>query len=107
MRFCGKIGYGESAETAPGVHTNVIVEERTYRGDVVRDIKRDEPGQNLNDDLVVNNSISIVADKYAREHYFLIKYVEWEGVRWTVSAVEVKPPRLLLSIGRVYNGPTP
>lgn len=106
MRFCGKIGYGESTETAPGVHENLI-EERTYRGDVVRDIKRDEPGQNLNDDLVINNSISIVADRYANEHYHLIKYVEWQGHRWTVSAVEVKPPRLLLSIGRVYNGPTP
>lgn len=54
----------------------------------------------------MGNSISIVADKYANEHFFLIRYVMWEGVRWTVTNVEVRAPRLLLSIGSVYNGPT-
>jgi len=108
MRFSGVVGYGESSETLPGdgVHENVITEV-PYKGDVHREIGRPHPGENLNNDLSVNNSISIVADAKANEHFHKIVYVMWQGVRWTVSAVEVKPPRLLLSLGDVYNGPTP
>lgn len=106
MRFSGAVGYGEPTETSEGVWEDVI-EERTYQGDVIRNIKREEINTDLNNDLAVNNSISIVADEYAISHFFKIKYVMWEGVRWTVSAVEVRSPRLILSLGRVYNGPTP
>jgi hypothetical protein len=48
-----------------------------------------------------------MADAYANEHFFAIRYVEWAGVLWTVSMVEVQSPRLLLRLGEVYNGPTP
>lgn len=106
MRFFGVVGYGESTETSEGVWTDVITEV-TYRGDVIRDVKRSQEGPGLNDDLLVNNSISIVADEYAIAHKFNMKYVEWEGERWVISAVESKPPRLILSLGRVYDGPTP
>lgn len=106
MRFFGVVGYGESTETSEGVWKDVITEV-TYRGDVIRDNRRLQEGQGLNDDLLVNNSISIVADEYAIVHKFKIKYVEWEGERWVVSSVESKPPRLILTLGRVYNGPTP
>ena len=59
------------------------------------------------DDVSVNNSISVVADSYANQHFMNIRYVLWQGVRWTVQSVEVKHPRLILYIGTVYNGPTP
>ncbi len=106
MRFFGEVGYGESTETSPGVWEFVIT-EREYRGDVVRNTRRLESGETLNDNILVNNSISIVADDHANEHFFKIKYVGWQGIRWTVSSVEVKPPRLVLNLGGVYNGPTP
>lgn len=109
MRFFGAIGYSTgTAETPPGSGVWVDnISERSYRGDVVRNIKRDEPGENLHDDLKVNNAISIVADEHAYHHFFAIKYVVWQDVRWAVSAVEVRPPRLILNLGEVYNGPTP
>ena len=66
------------------------------------------PEKSLNNDITVGNSISIVADDdYAINHFFKIKYVRWTGVLWTVTNVEVKSPRLILSLGSVYNGPTP
>jgi hypothetical protein len=105
-RFFGRVGYGETAETAPGVHVDEIV-EYPYYGDVVRNVRNLNEGENLNKDLSVTNSISIVADAYANEHFFAIRYVEWAGVLWTVSSVEVQSPRLLLRLGEVYNGPTP
>ena len=103
-RFFGRVGYGEPLEESPGVWVDQIV-ERSYFGDVVRNMRRSNEGENLNNDLSVSNSISIVADAYANDHFFAIKYVEWAGTLWTVSNVEVQTPRLLLRLGEVYNGP--
>ena len=105
-RFFGRVGYGESVESAPGVFVDDIV-EHSYYGDVIRNSRELRQGENLNDDLSVQNSISIVADAYANDHFFAIRYVEWAGTLWTISSVEVQSPRLLLRLGEVYNGPTP
>jgi hypothetical protein len=105
-RFHGRVGYGYSVETEPGVWVDNIV-EHSYFGDVIRNTRTLREGENLNPDLSVQNSISIVADAYANDHFFAIRYVEWAGALWTVSSVEVQSPRLLLSLGEVYNGPTP
>lgn len=107
-KFYGKVGYGETVETPPdsGVWKDVITEV-SYFGDVVRNTRRSQEGDKVNNDLSVSNSISIVADEYANEHFFAIRYVEWQGALWTVSEVEVQSPRLLLRLGGVYNGPTP
>jgi hypothetical protein len=103
-KFYGAIGYGETVETVPGVWQDSIV-EHNYFGDVVRNTRRLQEGENLNNDLSVGNSISIVADAYANEHFFAIRYIQWAGTLWTVSDVEVQSPRLLLRLGGVYNGP--
>lgn len=104
MRFRGKVGYGQSVETAPGVYDDVITEV-SYFGDVVRNTRHSQEGVSVNNDLTVNNSISIVADAWAIENFFAIRYVEWAGTLWTVSDVEIQSPRLLLRLGGVYNGP--
>ena len=108
MRFFGVVGYGELSETLPGsgVWEDVITEVN-YSGDVLRDTRNLDPADKVNDDLSVNNSISIVADAQAVNHFHKIKYIVWQGIRWTVDSVEVRPPRLLLTLGGVYNGPTP
>lgn len=105
-RFFGKVGYGETVETTPGVWEDRIV-ERNYYGNVIRNTRRIEETDKLNFDLSVGNDISVVADAYAYEHLFAVRYVEWQGSLWTVSEVEVQRPRLLLRLGGVYNGPTP
>jgi hypothetical protein len=105
-RFFGRVGYGESVETTPGVWIDQIT-ERSYYGDVIRNARSLQEGENLNPDLSVRNSISIVADAYANDHFFAIRYVEWAGALWTVQSVEVQSPRLILRLGEVYNGPTP
>lgn len=105
-KFYGEIGYGESVEQSPGVWDDVIIEHKYY-GDVIRNTRKLQNGESVNDDITVNNSISIVADAYANEHFFAIRYIKWAGTRWKVSEVEVQSPRLLLRLGGVYNGPTP
>lgn len=103
-KFYGAIGYGEAVEKSPGVWEDVIV-EYDYYGDVVRNTRKLQEGDQLNDDLSVSNSISIVADAYASEHFFAIRYIRWAGTLWKVSNVEVQSPRLVLRLGGVYNGP--
>lgn len=105
-RFHGVVGYGEQVEVRPGVWDDVITEV-LYFGDVVRNTRQLESGEKVNDDLTVNNSISIVADAYANEHFFAMRYVRWAGSLWRVTDVEVQRPRLILRLGGVYNGPTP
>lgn len=103
-KFYGEIGYGETVETAPGVWEDVIT-EKSYYGDVIRNSRRLQEGEGVNNDLSVGNSISIVADAYANEHFFAIRYIRWAGTLWTVSNVDVQSPRLVLRLGGVYNGP--
>ena len=106
-KFYGEIGYmGDLVESAPGVWKEQVI-EYPYYGDVVRTARKLQDGPSVNKDLGVNNSISVVADAYANEHFFAIRYVRWMGALWTVSDVEVQSPRLLLRLGGVYNGPTP
>lgn len=106
MRFHGKVGYGETVETSPGVYQETITERDAY-GDVIRASRAMTEGEQVNQSLSVGNSISIVADAYASEHILAMRYVTWQGVRWTVTDVSVERPRLVLSLGEVYNGPTP
>lgn len=109
-RFYGEIGYADDTVESPadsGVWKDVIVEYK-YTGDVIRNTRKlEENGEKVNDDLNVQNSISVVADAYALEHFFAIRYIRWAGSLWKVTSVEVQRPRLLLRIGGVYNGPTP
>src|SRR3954470_15985715 len=104
-RFNGRVGYGESVDTGSGVYEDVIT-EHVYSGDILRDTRQLQYGEKVNPDLSVGNQISILADAYANDHFFAIRYVEWAGVLWTVTDVEVQSPRLLLRLGEVYNGPT-
>jgi hypothetical protein len=106
MKFYGKVGYGAPVETAPGVNS-VVITEVPYFGDVVRNSRVLREGDRVNDDLSVDNSISSVADAYAIQNIFAIRYVEWMGTLWVVSNVDIQSPRLLLRLGGVYNGPKP
>lgn len=106
-KFYGEIGFCEMAEVpvGSGVFKERIV-SRNYYGDVVRNVRKLVSGDSVNSNVTVDNRISIVADPYATEHFFAIRYAVWQGTRWQVTSVEVERPRLLLTLGGVYNGPT-
>jgi hypothetical protein len=103
-RFYGSIGYVSFAKNK-GIVTEVP-EERQYFGDTLRNARRLEDGAGLNDDLRINNMMSVVADAYALENFHNIRYVHWMGTNWKVTNVEVQRPRLILTLGGVYNGVT-
>lgn len=105
-KFYGPIGYGISSETAPGVWTDTIV-ERNYRGDVLQNYRKVSQGESINDNIDVSNRLSIISDPFAMQHFHTIKYVKWMGAAWKVTTVDASQrPRLILTIGGVYNGET-
>jgi hypothetical protein len=107
-KFFGELGFSTGTVETPansGIYVDTIV-ERQYYGDVIRNSRRLESGPKVNFDLVVSNSISVVADAYANENFHAIRYIRWMGTLWIVTTVEVQRPRLLSELGGVYNGPT-
>lgn len=103
-KFCGIVGYLANIETAPGVWTTPEPLERKYYGDVLKKSSRWDNGISVNDNINVTNEISIIADPYAYQHFSEMKYVIFEGVKWTISSITVERPRITLSLGGIYNG---
>ena len=102
-KFHGIVGFVYYEETKPGV-IKEVVNEREYAGDIKRKSNRFVSGQQINDNLAINNQIEIIADPYINQHLPSIKYVEWNGTKWKVTSVEDQFPRLVLTLGEVYNG---
>lgn len=105
-RFYGNVGYADTQEIRPGVWEDVI-EERSYYGTVTRDSTKWRNSEGLHDNLTMVNTISIVADAYAIDHVFDMRYIEWLGKAWRITDVVVERPRLEIRLGGVYNGPRP
>ena len=101
-KWFGKIGFAETKETKPGVWEEIIT-VREYYGDVTRNTRRFQSSENLNDNIVVSNDISIVADPYAIQNFHSIRYIEFMGVKWKINNVEVSYPRLILTLGDICN----
>lgn len=104
-KFYGPVGYIHSVENPTG--SGIWVEEateRNHRGNVLLDNISQQQTENLNNDLRLNNRISIIGDPYALTHVHAIRYVKYAGGYWTVRTVEVNTPRIILNLGGVYNG---
>lgn len=103
-KFFGTVGFAIPTETAPGVYKEQIV-PRTYYGDFNRNHMRPRGTENVNDDINVQNEISIVSDPFAVANFHTIKYVQnaGEDVKWKITSVDVQYPRLILTLGSVYN----
>ena len=101
-KFFGAIGYAEMVETKPGVWEEIIT-ERDYYGDVIRNSRRLQSADQLNDNINISNEISIVADPFARDNIYSMRYIVFMGAKWKISNVDIQYPRLILSIGGLYN----
>lgn len=102
-KFYGAIGFAEMIETSPGVWSEDIT-ERNYYGDLLRNTRRLQSGDRVNDNLNIANEISILSDPYVCQNFHKIRYVVFMGTKWKVSNVEVLYPRLILELGGIYNG---
>lgn len=102
-KFYGMIGFAEQVEEAPGVWVDKITVQQYY-GDLIRNTRKLQSRDQLNDNIDIANDISIIADPYAVENFHKMRYVEFMGTKWKVTSVEVQYPRLILTVGGVWNG---
>lgn len=102
-KFSCKIGYAIPVETAPGVWTDQTI-EKNYRGDVILNQQRWQQAEKLNDDLNLDNSVSIIADSFAYANFGYIAYIIWMGRKWRIQSLAVSRPRIVLQIGGLYHG---
>lgn len=102
-KWYGVIGYAETVETSPGVWEEQIT-ERNYYGDLIRNTRRLQTTDQVNDNINVANEISIVADPFAINTFHQMRYAAFMGTRWKITNVDVQYPRLILSLGGEYNG---
>lgn len=101
-KWCGKIGYAETTELEPGYWDEIIMERISY-GDVLRNSRRLQSSDGTNDNINISNQLSIIADPYANANFHAMRYAEIMGTKWKITDVEVQYPRLILTLGGVYN----
>lgn len=102
-KWYGKIGYADNVEVEPGLREDLIV-EKSYFGDLTRNTRKLQTSGDINDNLNIANELSIVADPYAVQNFYKMRYVEFNRAKWKITDVEVQYPRLILSIGGLWNG---
>lgn len=102
-KFYGVIGFATIESTERGIYEEKIVENE-YIGDVIRNTRRLRDAAKINDDITISNQISIIADPYANNNFHSMRYVVYMGSKWKVTEVEVQYPRLILTLGGLYNG---
>lgn len=102
-KWHGAIGYSIEKETEPGVWLSKITEQEYY-GDLTRDFRKRTNSGSSNDNIELANTLSIIADPFVIENCSRMCYVSLFGTKWKISNVEVQYPRLIISLGGVYNG---
>ena len=102
-KYSGNNGFATTEESAPGVWTEQIG-ERDYDGDVSRKRTQIQTNTNVNGNITFSNVISILADPFAHEHFYSMRYITYLGKKWSINSIEVEYPRLSITIGGLYNG---
>lgn len=107
-KYVGYIGYSVPTETATDVIRDVITEKKVY-GDVLRNTRKLNYGQNANPSIDISNEFSIIADAYATNNFFAMRYITWMGQKWKITSAEPRYPRIIIQVGGLYceNEPEP
>ena len=102
-KYYGIIGYEMTKETEPGIYEETIIEQ-PYYGDIIKNSRRTQDPGKVNSDVNISNQFSIIADPFANNNFHSMRYIEYMGVKWKITEVEVQYPRLILTVGGIYNG---
>lgn len=105
-KFHGDIGFVETREDPPeSSKYKEFDTRRPYSGELVRNTRGVQPGGNLvNDNVTISNQISIIADEFANDNLYSIRYVVFHGKKWKITNVDVQRPRFIITIGGLYHG---
>lgn len=102
-RFAGLVGYVTQEETVPGVWSPVD-KSVMMKGDIIRQSSSVQNDSKVNSDITLNHRVSLMGDAYAFDNYYDLKWITISGRKWEVSSVEMQRPRLIVTVGGLYNG---
>ena len=100
-KYFGNIGFATQVETSPGIWEDAIV-DRPYKGDILRNNRRYDNGDSINDNLSLSNTFSIVSDAYLYSHIPAMRYLEYLGSKFKITSVDIERPRVNISVGGAY-----
>lgn len=100
-KYYGNIGFAIQEETRPGVWEDVI-EKRPYKGDILHIGRNWGTSDNINDNPVLTNRFSVISDTYLYAHIPAMRYLEYLGSKFKITSVEIRRPRVVISVGGVY-----
>lgn len=106
-KYAGLVGYVTQEEKVPGVWSTVA-DPKPMRGDIIRASASSQndgrlSSDKINKDVTLNHRVSLVGDAYAFGNYYNIKWIEIDGAKWEVSSVELQRPRLIVTVGGLWN----
>lgn len=102
-RYSGIVGFVTQSESVPGVWSSVE-KSKTMKGDIIRGGANIQNDGKINSDVTFNHRISLIGDAYAFANYYNLKWIKVDGIKWSVSSVEVQRPRIIVSLGGLWNG---
>lgn len=102
MKFCGSIGFVKQEETEAGIYEKVVA-EKNYYGDVLQNFRKWRSSDKVNDDIVLTNKLSVIADSFMTENLGVMRYVVYLGQKWKIESAEIEYPRIVLTLGGLYN----
>ena len=107
-KYSGMLGYVMPAkEDPPGIWKPSAVVEKLGRGDLIRQTITNEDVSGLSDGININNQISIIMDPFVNKNLESLKYAILYGARWEIQSLSINRPRVILTLGGVYNGEYP
>lgn len=101
-KYHGHVGYGVDMETTPGIWEEVLTEHEYY-GEVVKNKTNIITSDTINSGISINNTISIIADPFAFENFYNMRYVTYLNKKWNITSIEIERPRIKLTLGGLYN----
>ena len=107
-KYSGMLGYVMPAkEDPPGIWKPSAVVEKRGRGDLIGQTINNEDVGGLSDGITINNQLSIIMDPFVNKNLESLKYVILYGTRWEIKSMTINRPRVILTLGGVYNGEYP
>ena len=106
-KWAGIIGFAQQKEQIiDDVPSGVWVEEiiqRKYSGDLIKNKIVTQNSNAINDSMNISNQISLIADPYALKNFTTMRYLTFMGSKWKIRDVDVEFPRIILTIGDMFN----
>lgn len=108
-KFTGLVGFITQEESIPGVWSP-IENSKKMRGDLISSSATNGNGSRIadsgkvNDDVSLNHRVSLLGDYYTFNNYLNIKWIQIGGRKLEVSSIELQRPRVILTVGGLWNG---